>query len=136
MPNTNSLGNAILFASIAITDTTAHTYRTNPLKNGTGIGIIPAFYNRFPKPYTVAIPIQNGANQELSAAVIGNIDTSQAFSDYVLGTGTIAANSTDILYIYMKGANAFPSEFVSLSLSYATAPTSGSVLAYILFHEG
>ena len=136
MPSTNGLGNATLFASLAITDTTAHTYRTNPLKNGTGIAILPALYNRSPKPYTVAIPVQNGANEELTVAVIGNIDTSQAFSDYTLGTGTIPASGADILYIYMKGANAFPSEFVSLSLSYTTAPTSGSVLAYILFHEG
>ena len=130
----NALGNAVLLASISITDITAHTYRTNPFLKGSGISIIAGSYNRNPRPYTLAIPISNTANEELTAAIIGNIDTTQAFPDYTLGSGTIAASSQDILYVYMKGPNAFPSEFVSLSLSYATAPTSGSVLAYILFY--
>jgi len=130
------MDSAILLANIDITDTTAHTYRTDPYssKKGTGIKIVDAMHNRNPPPYTVAIPVSNGAGEELTVEVIGNVDTTKTLADYVLGTGNIAANSSDILYVYMKGPNAFPSEYVSLSLSYSTAPTSGGVKAYILFY--
>ena len=131
---TNSFGNAILLASISITDTSVHTYKTNPFKNGAGIFLLSGTHRREPQPYTVSIPIQNTADQELTVTVIGNIDPTQTFSDYSIGSGSVSANGQDILYIYMKGANAFPSEFISINLSYATAPTSGSVLAYVLFY--
>ena len=127
----------ILMASLSITDTNTHTYRTNPFTISSGIAsgiqILDAM-KREPKPYTVAIYVQNTANQELSVGIIGNIDTTQTLLDYNLGTGTIAANSADILFVYMRGPNAFPSEEISLSLSYATAPTSGSVIAYAGFY--
>lgn len=132
-PNSSEL----LFASIAITDITAHTYRTDPFstKTQTGIQILPAVFNRQPPPGVAAIVISNTENEELTAAVIGNIDTTQAIPDYTIGTGTIAANASDILYVYMQGPNAFPSEYISLSLSFATAPTTGNVLAYLKYYE-
>lgn len=129
---------ALLIASIAITDTSVHTYRTDPMavNDGvpSGIDIIPAMFQREPKPYTVAIYVQNTGNEELTVVPIGNIDSSKTYLDYNIGSGTIAAGGADILYIYMQGANAFPSEYMSLALSYATAPTSGSVTAYVLFY--
>lgn len=130
-------GSELIFAQITITDTNAHTYRTDPYssKSGTGIKIVPALFNREPAPYTIAIVINNGENQTLSAAAIGNIDDVQTISDYTLGTGTINASTADILYVYTGGANAFPSEYISLSLQYSTAPSSGSVTAYVKFYE-
>ena len=129
----------VLIANLAITDTKTHTYRTNPYsaKSASGIQILPAMLNRQPEPYTLAVVVSNSENETLSVSVIGNIDTTQAIPDYTLGaTGTIDASASDILYIYMKGPNAFPSDYISLSLSFATAPTSGSVIAYAKFYGG
>lgn len=126
---------SFLLASIEILDTNAHTYRTDPLIKNSGIGIFDALYSRKPRPSTVAIPVDNEEDQDLTVTVIGNVDTTETLADYPIQTATIDASTSDILYLPVKGKYTFPTDFISIQLQYATKPTSGKVLAYIGFFE-
>lgn len=130
-------GNQINIADIAITDTSTHTYRTDPYNSKTtkGILLLEALKNRIPVPTVVAIYIQNGSAEELTFQVTGNIDDSETYNDVNLQAGKIDASSQDFVYAYVHGYNVVPADYIALSLSFATAPSSGSVIAFARFQE-
>ena len=126
LPNVNN-GNEILLANISATSTTAYTYRTNPFSSSTntGIQLFPVYYQNSNLACIVAIYVVNQSNEAVSVTPISNITNEQSVPDFTYGSAAqIAAGGADMLYVYMKGVNPQPAEFISLSFKYSTVPTS------------
>lgn len=116
---------------IIITDTAVHTYVTDPVSAaGTGIAII-KIGNILGSGETslssFALSVYNNENQILTVQPMTNDVTDQSLPDVYLDATTpnftvgIGANSKN----YYKFNN-FPIEYLTLYLSYATAPTQYS----------
>jgi len=124
---------ATLIANISITDTSTHTYRTDPYNQKTNTGIMLLdLLHRDPRPEVIGIFVYNNENQQLTAQVIENMDNSGNFPDINLGSSTpVSAGDATKLLIYTSGTNATPVDFLSIALSFATAPTTGNVQVYV-----
>lgn len=132
---------AISLVDLSITDTDLHTWRTNPwsTKTNTGIKLQEAWFGRGrqEKPYTIVAHIENSEDQELTAQYISNIDGTSTYGDDNIGGSASYPSGTNGRYVgYMQGPNASPAEYISLSLQFSTTPTSGKVIAFLLFYEG
>ena len=115
----NRYGNPSQLASITITDTNVHSYLTDPnsisiFKLGTSMPPISSF----------AIWVYNGENQTLTVTPITNIVNDGSYPDANLTSNTtIEPGYTEWL---MFPFDDYPVEYLSLYLSYATAPTQAA----------
>jgi len=120
----NRYGNPVTLASIAIVDINTHTYLTDPKnifikKLGTSE---PAFES-------YAIWTYNSENQTVTVQPLTNIVSNGIYPDVnLIPSYTVNAGGTDWR---MFPFSSYPIEFLSVALSFATAPTSGSVLVYL-----
>lgn len=133
--------NMIPIASISITDTTTHTYRTDAWNGSTGIRLydLSGFY--LDEPDAILLFVNNGENQALTVQLSGNVDSTKSYEDYLIGpSSSVSSASSSGLYYYPKGSfaqDAWPAEYIALQLSFATAPSSGSVTALMrLYYFG
>jgi len=117
-------GNPVTLASIAIVDTNTHTYLTDPKnifikKLGTSE---PAFES-------YAIWTYNSENQTVTVQPLTNIANDGSYPDVnLIPSYTVNAGGADWR---MFPFSSYPIEFLSVALSFSTAPTSGSVLVYL-----
>ncbi|MEM3290624.1 MAG: hypothetical protein QW046_03825 [Candidatus Micrarchaeaceae archaeon] len=121
---------AVLLAYISITDTNTHTYLTDPLVpySGSYYGIDIAQISRsYPSPSSYLIYILNNENQILTVQPIANIVDDGSYPDMNItlpsGATSITINPGDAGTLSFKFDD-YPIEYISLYLSYATAPTS------------
>jgi len=114
-------GNPVLLASIAITDTSTHTYITDPTK----ISIL-KFGTSEPSFESYAIWTYNSENQTVTVQPLTNIVSNGSYPDVnLIPSYTVSSGGTDWR---MFPFSSYPIEYLSVALSFATAPTSGSVL--------
>jgi len=130
----NRYGNPSQLASITITDTNVHSYLTDPnsisiFKLGTSMPSISSF----------AIWVYNGENQTLTVTPITNIVNDGSYLDIPITTPSNSTGqyslttSSPVLWNIYNFAD-YSIEYLSLKLSFATAPTSGSVLASLYLY--
>ena len=116
-------GSALL-AYTSITDTNTHTYR-----NTNGIFLKKIGLN-VPSAKGAAIWVYNAENQAATVQVIGNIAANQMYPDFSIGSSTtVDAGSADWIILSPPWF-----EFVSLQVSYATAPTTGYFYAILMVY--
>jgi len=116
---------AILVNSIVISDTNVHNYRTDPQF----INLI-ELYPAFPPPKAYALFVINQSNQTLNVQPIGNIFNNQQYPDYSVGPSfTVGAGSST--YVTFPFEN-YPTNFLSVNLSYSTAPSPPAVIIIFL----
>ncbi len=138
----NSIGNSnttwIPLASITITDANIHSYSTNPYNIAiVKIGNILGSGNR--QLSSFAIWVYNGENQTLTVTPITNIVNDGSYPDIPITTPSNSTGqyslttSSPVLWNIYNFAD-YSIEYLSLKLSFATAPTSGSVLASLYLY--
>ncbi len=129
----NRYGNPSQLANITIRDTNVHSYLTDPnnifiFKLGTSMPSISSF----------AIWVYNGENQTLTVTPITNIVNDGSYPDIPITTpsnttGNYTLNpNTPLWNVY--NFDDYSVEYLSLQLSFATAPTTGSVLASLYLY--
>jgi hypothetical protein len=133
----NSIGNSnttwVPLANVSITDTSVHSYSTNSsniaiiqLGNLLGAG------NNQISSYSLWL--YNGENQTVTVQPITNIVNDGSYPDInLIPSYTVNSNTSDLR---MFPFNSYPIEYISLALSFATAPTSGSVLGILFIYYG
>lgn len=120
-------------ASISILDTNTHNYKTNPnnifiYHLGTSQPPIKSF----------AIWVFNGENQTLTATPIANIVNDGSYNDVPIATpsnttGQYSIPSSSSIYNIYNFAD-YSIEYVSIALSFSTAPTSGNIISYLFIY--
>ena len=149
-----------LVVDLPITDTNTHTYRTNPFNplapTQPGISLV-RLGESVPPVRAFNIYVYNYANATLSVQVIANenaknyqygalldgldYQSESGYPDFNVGSSVsvpAGSLSTPSVYaiqsdFYMNAAD----RYLSVALTYSTAPTSGFVRAHIdLFYEG
>ncbi len=111
-------------AQIAITDTSTHSYRTDPWNGSSGIKSI-LLGDATPPYRAYAIWVYNNTNQQLNVMPITNVDQKGTYPDATLIPSAVAVNPGDTTILEFEFART-PVQFLSLSLSYGTAPTAAS----------
>ncbi len=127
----------IPLANIQITDTNIHSYLSDPnniaiVRLGNILGSEGRQLSSF------AVWIYNGENQTLTVTPITNIVNDGSYPDIPITTpsnttGNYTLNPNTPLWNVYNFDN-YSIEFLSLQLSFATAPTSGSVLASLYLY--
>ena len=149
-----------LVVDLPITDTNTHTYRTNPFNPLTptqpGISLI-RLGESVPPVRAFNIYVYNFANAALSVQVIANenaknyqygylldgldYQSESSYPDFNIGSavavpaGSLSTPSVQAIQsdFYKDAAE----RYISVALTYSTAPTTGFVRAHIdLFYEG
>jgi len=149
-----------LVVDLPITDTNTHTYRTNPFNPLTptqpGISLV-RLGESVPPIRAFNIYVYNYANAALSVQVIANENaknyqygalldglnylTESSYPDFNVGSavavpaGSLSTPSVQAIQsdFYKDAAE----RYISVALTYSTAPTSGFVRAHIdLFYQG
>jgi len=138
----NSIGNSnttwVPLANITVTDAgNVHSYSTNPYNIAiVKIGNILGSGNR--QLSSFAIWVYNGENQTLTVTPITNIVNDGSYPDIPITTpsnttGNYTLNpNTPLWNVY--NFDDYSVEYLSLQLSFATAPTTGSVLASLYLY--
>ncbi|MEM3860256.1 MAG: hypothetical protein QW478_12795 [Candidatus Micrarchaeaceae archaeon] len=127
-PVTQSQSVWVPIANITITDTNTHTYQTDPVSATSGTGIaIPKIGNILgtgeSQISAYSIYIYNNENQILTVQPITNIVSDGSLPDMNLTSSyNINPGNSDIHSFDFK---INPVEYISVYLSYATAPTAG-----------
>lgn len=120
----------ILINGYPLRDTDTHNYRTDPTyfylwAIGTQIYPIHAY----------TIWAYNSTDQTITVQIIGNIDTTKTYSDITIGNPqSISASSIASIGGITPENGLLP--YIGLQLSSSTAPSSGSVLAYLIPYMG
>jgi len=115
-------GNPVILASITITDTNVHTYLTDPKsifikKLGTSEPAIESY----------AIWTYNSENQTVTVQPLTNIVNDGSYPDVnLIPSYTVNPGGTDWR---MFPFSSYPIEYLSVALSFSTAPTLGNVTA-------
>jgi len=149
-----------LVVDLSITDTNTHTYRTNPFNPLTptqpGISLV-RLGESVPPVRAFNIYVYNFANADLSVQVIANenaknyaygnlldgldYQSESGYPDFNVGSavsvpaGSLSTPSVDAIQsdFYTSASE----RYISVALTYSTAPTTGFVRAHIdLFYEG
>ena len=116
---------AILVNNIIISDTNVHNYRTDPQF----INLIELF-PAFPPPKAYALFVINQSNQTLNVQPIGNIFNNQQYPDYSVGPSfTVSAGGST--YVTFPFEN-YPTNFISVNLSYSVVPSPPAVVIIFL----
>ena len=149
-----------LVVDLPITDTNTHTYRTNPFNPLTptqpGISLV-RLGESVPPVRAFNIYVYNYANAALNVQVIANenaknyqygafldgldYQSESSYPDFNVGSPvTVASGSLQQPGVQTVQADFYstsPERYISLALTYSTAPTSGFVRAHIdLFYGG
>jgi hypothetical protein len=149
-----------LVVDLPITDTNTHTYRTNPFNplalTQPGISLI-RLGESVPPVRAFNIYVYNFANADLSVQVIANenaknyqygalldgldYQSESGYPDFNVGSPvTVASGSPQQPGVQTVQADFYSSSaerYISLALTYSTAPTTGFVRAHIdLFYGG
>jgi len=113
-------GNPVILASITITDTNVHTYLTDP-KNI----FIKKFGTSEPAIESYAIWTYNSENQTVTVQPLTNIVNDGSYPDVnLIPSYTVNPGGTDWR---MFPFSSYPIEYLSVALSFSTAPTLGNV---------
>ena len=132
--NTTFTQDYYLCNALAITDANAHTYRTD---GGTSASPGPMYLftlgDQVPPIRSYTIWVSNTTNETITVQPIGNVDNTQTYPDYNIGSPqTVAAGGTIAISSSWEG---FPEEYIAVSLQASTAPTSGTVTAILLIYH-
>lgn len=128
-----SANSTFLIDRFSISDTKVHSYRTDP----NSIPIL-AIGDQRPALQAFSIWIHNTTDQVLTASVIGNIDGTGNYPDYTIdvsGAESIAVNPGDTQLIVYEMSR-YATEYVSLQVQFATAPTKGYITAKVMIYQG
>ncbi len=126
-----------LLAQMYITDTSVHTYLTDPynLNTGYGIKILPVG-TQIPSIKSWSVAIYNNSNQTLTAQLLGSIDE---LTNIPYQIGSSASINSGQVTLLVPSPQPFPTPYVSLQLSFSTVPTSQvditkpyNVVAYLI----
>lgn len=123
----------IPLAAIAIRDTTTHTYRTDPwdVFKQSGIQILPLSQSQ-PAIKAYSLFIYNATDQALSVQPVNNIQNDKTYPDINQGTtASVSALADDLIQYNFYND---PIEYLSVALSFATAPTLGEVLVFLMLY--
>ncbi len=113
-----------LVSGFQLRDTNVHSYRTDP-QYFRVINIFPSV-----PPYSsFGVWIYNSTNQSVSVQLIGNIDSTQSFPDYTIGSAVSVSSGQTVMAVYPIDQVASP--YIGVQLSASTAPTSGSVIVLL-----
>jgi hypothetical protein len=149
-----------LVVDLPITDTNTHTYRTDPFNplvlTQPGISLI-RLGESVPPVRAFNVYVYNFANADLSVQVIANenaknyqygylldgldYQSESGYPDFNVGSPvTVASGSLQQPGVQTVQADFYSTSaerYISLALTYSTAPTTGFVRAHIdLFYEG
>ena len=115
----------ILVNNIVISDTSVHNYRTDPQF----INLI-ELYPAFPPPKAYALFVINQSNQTLNVQPIGNIFNNQQYPDYAIDMAqTVGAGQSSYLIYNFEN---YPTNFISVNLSYSATPSPYAVVTVFL----
>jgi hypothetical protein len=126
-----------LLAQMIISDTNTHTYLTDPYNKNTGYGIkLLPVGTQIPSIKSWSVAIYNNSNQTLTAQLLGSINELPNLP-YQIGS-SVSINSGQVSLL-VPSPEPFPSPYVSVQLSFSTAPTSRAditkpynVVAYLI----
>jgi hypothetical protein len=117
-------GTAEQVIGFQLRDTSVHTYRTDPQYF--------RLLNIFPSapPYSsLGVWVYNSTDQQVSVQLIGNIDQTQSFPDYSIGSSFTTNSGQANLAVY--SVDQVVSPYIGVQLSASTAPSSGSVIVLL-----
>jgi hypothetical protein len=115
-------GGAVLVNAFPLTDTSVHSYRTDPSY----------FYLvRIPRgASSYGIWVYNTTDEAINVHVIGNMNNNQSYPDYAIGSAYSVNSGDSDMYVLSTESSLTP--FVSVQISANTAPTSGAVYAVVI----
>lgn len=125
-----SINKITVVNNLQIRDTSTHTYKTDKEY----ISLIPLSESMLKNITNFGVFINNTLNQTLTVNWLTNIDNTETYNDLTLSspsTYTVLSNDSDIHSLSFID-NAL--SYLSVSISCTTAPTSGSVLAYLILY--